>query len=318
MAQELYYLPAGLEIVKLDDSRLTVAIFDRRFTLQDDSGILEELFRQARNGLDKENFVTEMSVPADVVDGIIEKLLQSKFLKKGTPVQQDSGLAAFGFVAAQIIRTGAEPPERESWHVVVIGDGKIADAVATAVLEHGIDISRSDVNEIHRSPADALLVCCADFEDHTMLRRCNQEALRHKLRCLYVSLDNFIVRCGPLVVPHATACYECYFHRVRSTRKFVPEFDARLSADNWIERVPVSHVALNWARAIVTTQVAAALTGTDLETHLSPMREIDSLSGEMMRSSVLKIPRCPACGRANATRPLSAILHPSHHALKAG
>jgi bacteriocin biosynthesis cyclodehydratase domain-containing protein len=197
----------------------------------------------------------------------------------------------------------------ENWIVVLAGQGQLANAMLKSLTETGIQVNRVGAEGQISTYADkrAMMLVCSDDEDFSMFRKMNSVAVEAGMPSLFLGIDWSTVQCGPLVIPKATACYECFYHRVRSTRKFAAEFDVRSNPDNFVYRAIPSKLAIQWAVAEGARIVLQYLSGTLENMHQSTFSEIGIFDGNIGRSAVLRLPRCPVCGVANTARPVGTV-----------
>lgn len=154
-----------------------------------------------------------------------------------------------------------------------------------------------------------LLIACSDYSDHALFRYINEIAIDADISSLFVNIDAHIAKCGPVVIPRANACYECYFHRLNSTRIHIEEFQAASQTSHIVCQPTPNFLTLHWAISAALTKILALISGLDLDLHLAPMQEINVFNGELVNSKLLKIPRCPVCGTANGDRPFSTVIN---------
>ncbi|MBJ7310479.1 TOMM precursor leader peptide-binding protein [Rugamonas sp. CCM 8940] len=310
----LYVSPLA-EITTIGADKIALSVVGRRFTVEDKVGMLKGILTQARDGISRDALVERMadSFPAEAVDAALKALLDTKVLVRHngrangdathehlTHRRQLEGLSMPGQGAAY---------ERANWLLALAGEGACAAALAASFAE--LDVAVLRVGRDAALPAAAgrraLLIVCADHEDYALFRAMNGKAVEAGMPSLYVGVDWSTVQCGPLVMPRATACYECYFHRVRGTRKFVAEFDVRSQPDAILYHAIPSKLALRFGVAEASRVALQYLSGTLENLQHSVFSEIDSLSGEIHRSRILRLPRCAACGNASSARPVGSV-----------
>jgi bacteriocin biosynthesis cyclodehydratase domain-containing protein len=316
MLTQTYYLPSGLEAVVIDKARLSLSLYGRRFTVRDDSGLLRLMFGCAIDRkVDLPQLLQEHEgkFPDKFVESVVESLLSSHFLVKKEPNGTDGATSdLLTHVSGVMDPVGTQDEtdgETGSWRLGIVGDGSLSRAVQEAVQRNGLmPFTCSDPVEIpEKRRSHTLVVACADNEDHGLFRKVNAAAAAARVPSLYVSVTSQMARVGPIVVPHANACYECYFHRLASTRVHADEFAASADARAVLCRPVPTQLSIEWAVAATISQILSFVSGLDLDLHLGPMSEADALKGEVVKSSLLKLPRCPVCGVGNASRPLRAV-----------
>ncbi|HEV8327538.1 MAG TPA: TOMM precursor leader peptide-binding protein [Nitrospiraceae bacterium] len=124
----------------------------------------------------------------------------------------------------------------------------------------------------------------------------NKLCLEHKVKLLPVMLKNFIGHVGPFVIPGETACYQCLVSREGSHRT-----DPLI--DSIVDTAAVSGNAVGFhpSMAAILGDVAAFeltrfFTGNLPQRAPGQFLEIDLLAGKMVNRTVIKVPRCTACG----------------------
>jgi bacteriocin biosynthesis cyclodehydratase domain-containing protein len=320
-----YYLSPGLEVIALDSLQLSLNLYGKRFTLKDESGLMNVLITSAGEGLDKAVFLQKFDgrFVVDTVDKAIHSLLDAQIFVDTDLRSTGNGTGEFFcHLANRAGKMSLSNPlggKPSAWRVALIGSGHLARQIGASMVEHGVTVETyADLSTIKTQDDHILLaVVCSDNEDHTFFRNINSQAVDAGITSIYLSLDWQLARCGPLVIPKATACYECYFHRVCSTRRFQAEFSAKAMAAN-VQYSPIPNkLTIQWAVALATTQILSYFSGIIGDLHLSPIREVDVIRAEVDHSHLLKLPRCPVCGSASAKRPLSPVINSMLAAAKA-
>jgi bacteriocin biosynthesis cyclodehydratase domain-containing protein len=326
MVEEQYFVSPGLQVVKIDDTRLSLNLYGRRFTLKDETGLIEAIFVSAiLHGVNRVQLLEEHphGWPAEVIDTVLKSLCSSNFLQPSN--KRTLSLATLDFLSHssslvdKVVSGFSEAVPVHGWCIRIAGQGELADALGEVLAKQGIRWTSHQPEDSFAGAAagKTLLVACADNSDHSFFRRINSSAISAGIASLFVSLDAHVAKCGPMVMPRANACYECYFHRVSSTRAHVEEFDAASRAENIICHPTPNFLALHWAVSAALSKILAVTSGLDMDLHLAPIQEINVFNGDISSSRLLKIPRCPVCGTANGTRPFSAVIN-TKLALKAG
>lgn len=319
MNESLYVSPLA-EITTLGDDKIAMSVVGRRFTVEDKVGMLKSILDQAGRGVQLAALTASMadSFPPEAIEAAVTALVNTRVLVRDDTRARASGDATHQHLQhrreldALIPRDQLAAYERSNWLLVLAGEGACADALAASLADLNVPLQRVGRDGALPSAEEvggkrALLLVCSDFEDFATFRAMNAKAVERGLPGLYVGIDWSTVQCGPLVMPKATACYECYFHRVRSTRKFVAEFDVRSEPDNILYHALPSKLAIQFGVAEASRLALQYLSGTLENLQHSVFSEIDSLSGETQRSRVLRLPRCTCCGNANTARPVGTV-----------
>ncbi len=195
--------------------------------------------------------------------------------------------------------------------VAVVGSGVVAEAIAAAVIRHGVgsaemvtverpaDPARVDV----RLPEADVYLVAPDPYDPAFLVWFNRVALRYNVAWIPVYVAGFSVRLGPFVLPYETACYTCYERRVESNmlyyddhiamRKALRDGATIPSSDNLVPGVVDLAAGLAALEAVRFLASRASLMEPVL---FGKTLEYAFLSMKGTTHTVLKLPRCPACG----------------------
>jgi bacteriocin biosynthesis cyclodehydratase domain-containing protein len=312
---ECLYISPLAEITAIGDDKIALSIVGRRFTVEDRVGMLKSILTDAAKGVTLAALIDNLSehFPAEAVEAAVKAMVDTKVL-----VSRDgraTGDATYqhlehrreleGLVAAEQNATY----DPANWMLALIGVGAYADAIAASMAQ--LDVQVDHLGDDDPIPdygnKRALLLVCSDFENFGFFRKLNAKAIERGIPSLYLGIDWGTVLCGPLVIPKATACYECYFHRLRTTRKFVAEFDVRSMPENILYHALPSRLAIQFGVAETSRVILQFLSGTLDNLHQSVFSEIDSLAGDIHRSHILRLPRCPACGTANTARPVGSV-----------
>lgn len=320
-----YFLSPGLEVVSLRNEEILLALYGNSFTIKDSTGIVSEIISSAAQGIDILSFVDQHSDRffSDTVEVTVRSLVKDKILVDKKIINNAEATLNFLFYSGDRFGEKAvnSQPSRSimDWKVFIIGTGSLAENLLQTIQKYGITVTQvTDLPVgVEPSSASTIVIVCSDFEDHEFFRVANTYIVNAEIPALFVSLNWQHVRCGPFVVPKANACYECYYHRLGSTRRFHAEFLARSKSENILYRAIPNNLAIQWASILASTQVLGYLTGGADDLHLSPMREVEVLGMDVQKTSVLKLPRCPVCGSGSTFKPMPAVINGMRAAAKA-
>lgn len=190
--------------------------------------------------------------------------------------------------------------------VLVIGSGVLARELADGLLRTGVGQVTGDGAEEEPDPGvaeppDALreadvVVVCADVPRAEHLSTVNGWCVSAGRPFLPVTFGADHATVGPFVVPHQTACHECYRARLRANRSYVddalgdpvePSGPVRFAA-------PTSFAPLVAATAV--GEILLHLTGARLPRTFGAFVSLRPLTPGASVHEVLKLPRCPVCG----------------------
>jgi bacteriocin biosynthesis cyclodehydratase domain-containing protein len=186
------------------------------------------------------------------------------------------------------------------------GSGALAVACQEILPVLGLQLD----NVAGDDSAASLILGLSDTMDHSLLRRFNQDAVKSGRPILFASLDRFLVRVGPLVVPGESACFECFHHRLRSQLHFPREFDARVDGKRSGPRNTPSMLAVRIASTLVATSIAGFFLQNAALGLPNVVLEQNLLENKLSKLPILKLPRCPICGPAGSEKPQTDIYAP--------
>ncbi len=195
--------------------------------------------------------------------------------------------------------------------VGVVGSGKLASDVLESLRSVGtgqvvglFDVQSDCVGSL-AIPDDELqgfnlLVVCADSPGFVLFDSINTACLRTGTTWLHLAITGTTGILGPTIVPHQTACYTCYIRRLQSN---LPDYDEH----EGYRRHPTHRdasanegiIAPFW-RALASQagmEVVRWLTGVASVTTLGRLYELSARSPATKVHDVLRVPRCPSCGR---------------------
>ena len=159
--------------------------------------------------------------------------------------------------------------------------------------------------------ADASLVIVAsDHPDPDLLEAVNDVCVDHSVVLLPVVLAGYEGRLGPACIPGQTACVVCASLRAKSNLSRYQEYllyedvMRRRPGERPFGRLPHFPAVL---AGMAATEAFALITNAYPATTLGRVVVMDLLTSESESHDVLRVPRCPACGRlarrAKGSRP---------------
>jgi thiazole/oxazole-forming peptide maturase SagC family component len=162
-------------------------------------------------------------------------------------------------------------------------------------------------------PDCTLAIVAQDTLTPLFCQQFNAVALQHKAPWLSVALDGLDGLVGPLFVPHQTACYVCYEMRLESNLLHYEAYQmgkqaaAQLASDYnqpFIGLPGFADVVAGFAATECVRLIATEYTFT-----AGSIMRINFQGGSVEINEVLKLPRCPACGRLSRRRPSQQAFH---------
>lgn len=189
--------------------------------------------------------------------------------------------------------------------LLLLGQGRLPEALREELRHLGVPLR----DAAEPGVAVALRIACGDCDDPHAFRALNHAALAAAEPILFACLLGQGVRLGPLVVPGQTACYDCFFHRLRAGLAFREEFDAQAaqrerSAEG--ATPDASPLLARLAAVLLCAQIANYLLGLTQHCVANSIVELNATTLELKASRLLKLPRCDACGLAEHRAPPAA------------
>lgn len=289
-----FSLNDSVEISSAGEGRIYIRTPVDEFVILDRVGIIGKVIDAIRNGSPLETAMVGFEDPAvrdEVLAGVVTLLKTRRIIgaeATNTPHSIDPIHAWLSHVA--LTPDGAAPAVR-LW-----GSGLLHTALASLLEEIGVACADDEAAPVD---ADHLIVLGLDMPDDARLRQVNRRAVEADAAFLPVVLDRHVVSIGPLILPRATACYECLYHRVRAGRRSLEAFEAVSERDH-----RPSRLAARFAAASAAAVIVRFLAGSAFDLHTALVARHNLLTGVSGHTVALKVPRCPVCGQANMRKPL--------------
>lgn len=297
--------------VAIEPPRVTLQLRDRAVLLE--GAAAENLLPPLLPLLDGERTVAELeecfgAAVAPAVRNAIEILAASGLLVDGpsveaapSPVARQAELgAAFGLAAGLPAAALAALARRRTG---VVGSGACAALIAALVAAGGASAERLDVEDAVADDALDLVIAAPGAGERDCLRSLNGALLEETRPWLAVpGCDGARAVVGPIVVPGASCCFECYRRRRAAASGF---------GDAWegLDRVdpPVMPAAAMALVAGLAAQIAlcALVDGIGVAVPAGVVWAVELVPEvAVSRHVVHRLPRCPACSTAVALPPL--------------
>lgn len=281
------------------------------------------------------------SEPDDTVEDLLELLAKHDVVDL-VPGGGDNRVARDASLAAQIAEAVAAP-----WHiaadlaaarlqdavVLVLGDAPMTALLLdhlsqwgvgrvlhngsdrrTLVQETEFEALASVADALDRAAEATLLITATAVPDPRLTAAANEACLAHRVAWIPLTFDGPEALLGPAILPFQTPCYQCFETRASATLRNPGTYELirqgrRSPNEIPLRRTPSSVQALG----AMAAQEAARLIATG--TTISAGRLIRMNAGLLLLEAheILKVPRCPSCGRS-ATTPTYA---PPYYSLEA-
>jgi bacteriocin biosynthesis cyclodehydratase domain-containing protein len=139
------------------------------------------------------------------------------------------------------------------------------------------------------------VITTSDFGYSPSLRDWNRLCVQNGRRFFPVVLQDMVGHVGPLVVPHETACFECFLAR-RDSHLDKPELHRAVDEQSFEgQRVSGFHPSMTSIVAEIAVFELIKSHTPGLPSLIGTYIEVNLLAPRMIPRKVLKLPRCLAC-----------------------
>ncbi|EHN72322.1 TpaD [Streptomyces coelicoflavus ZG0656] len=185
--------------------------------------------------------------------------------------------------------------------LLVLASGTFGQDVARR-LAHGTGTSRREVTlmEIDEGThpslwphADVIVLATSQERPH-LFEATDRAAFAWRVPWLGVYPTATEMRCGPVVIPGRTACYECYARRRNQHRRPDPGTTSPEN-DRYPTGYPEHHVGIAAALARQAIEEALGTAPDDEQALGGTVRSFDQVTGATSRASVVAVDRCARC-----------------------
>ena len=150
--------------------------------------------------------------------------------------------------------------------------------------------------------ASDFAVLCRDHLNPAEYETFNRATLATNVPWTSARLAGFEFHIGPTVIPYETSCYTCANLRLKSN---LPDFDEYRLVEEFLNtnRLVPETLAFTPGATLVALEVLKGISRFTTPATCSHVYSLNLLTMESRLHPVLKIPRCPACGRPAQPRP---------------
>jgi len=202
---------------------------------------------------------------------------------------------------------GEEKRTRNKVKILLFGEGCLFDSLNEELEERNIEVINNPKKLIKEK--DCIAVVVSDNPNYPFLRELNKKMAKVKIPTLFSYFEDTSFFMGPFVIYEKTPCFECYYHRLRSTVQFRNEFDSivclnELQSDKKLSLKRFSKIG----SFFIFNEVVKYLNNSIQISVLGQSVELNPIQFEIKKSKILKLPRCVSCGTVGTpVEPLAAI-----------
>jgi ribosomal protein S12 methylthiotransferase accessory factor len=302
-------LPHWVSLVDLGDGRVQLRASEPLLTLRDPT--LTAVVRQIAPALDgRQNIEAVLQAggpefrPAIV--HLILQLLQARgLLQDAAEARLESGERArwdsqLRFLEHFVANAETAHATLRSAHVAVVGSGPVKSAVIDALRAVGVqtltDLGPTPALDGSAHQGVDLLLACHHGPADLPLQLVNRAALNRGLRWMRVGIAGTVGFMGPTVLPRQTACWACVQERRRANDSAASGLPESIDEQtNHLDEGCLAPMltALAGQAALEATRILA---GFAAPMTIGRYYEMPASAPEFRPHTVLRVPRCAACG----------------------
>jgi len=164
------------------------------------------------------------------------------------------------------------------------------------------------------------VVVATDVPNPPLYKQINDVALQGGVIWTIASLDGAVGLIGPTFIPYKTCCYVCYEIRLESNMFYFTAYQHYKKAATEISlKYKQAYVGLPSLADIIAgflTYDCVRIIATGFGFSPGKITRVDFQSGIIETNDVLKLPRCPACGKTARGKPNVEVFHTFERVIK--
>jgi len=274
--QSILRIDPAVDVVSTSDGTITFRTPQGDFSVTDPFGMVRRVTDQCRSGATSQGLECDCGGPEEADQ--MRKLVRVLRLRR---VLTDVALPHARDPLTEWVRYNAGHAPAPLKRVALEGDGRLVEALAGKLMHAGLVFGNSD-------DIDACLIAVTDHADIDWLLLQNQDAVTARRPFLPVWVDRSTIHWGPMVLPGATGCLECWWHRRNATAR-KQTLICELSHST-------SPIVVEMAAGFAAAEILRWASDAHVSTELGMAWRFDVMTNEMNGGLVMCLPRCPSCG----------------------
>lgn len=250
--------------------------------------------------LDQEAFAGYGKPLADFIVSLLEKNI---VVEADDLIFSDDLTASWDYIARRLVRSSKyQAQDYLDVKFKIVGEGLIADVCSEVVG----NLNRTATADTPDSKTISLV--CRDFDDYRFFNEVNEELVEQHKKAMYLWKSGPKINLGPYVIPNDSPCFKCFEERQRSNVHFIEEFDAiTQTTEVNSEIADQNDVLKSLLRFLLTRQLT--LVANDIYGLASAGSNyvFNTLTSEMEKHPIVKLPRCGVCGKAREDKLTRAV-----------
>lgn len=180
--------------------------------------------------------------------------------------------------------------------------GELSAAANSDVAFHAVQAPEGPAGVSGLLTGCDFAVLCPDQFNPAEYEEFNLAAMESKTSWTSARLAGFEFLIGPTIIPGETPCFQCFTLRLKSN---LPDYAEYVLVEEYLKkgRLQAETLAITPGAGLLALEVLKAITWFMAPATYAHLFSLNLLTLQSKSHPILKIPRCPACGRTGTTRP---------------
>jgi bacteriocin biosynthesis cyclodehydratase domain-containing protein len=294
-------LAPWISVVELGDDRLQLRGAELAYTIR--HAFLIEVFRTIEPLLDGTRTVDEIAqagepeIAATTAVFLLKLLQANGVLQPGADGDAADDVVPWErqvrFLAHFMTDAATAHAALLKARVAVVGDRLLAAEIEAALDSLGVGSAEPDAADF--------AIACEERPGFAFFDAFNDVCLERGTRWLRVAVVGTTAHLGPTFVPYETCCYTCFDLRLRSHEADLDGFAAYRAHAGAADEGMLAPLRAALASE-AALEAARIVSGFGPPATVGRFYELDARTPERVGHDVLKVPRCPSCGRRQPPR----------------
>lgn len=178
----------------------------------------------------------------------------------------------------------------------IIGNKILASTLKNDLVKlFDVDVIE-DIESIKDIAEKDIYILIDDFENIEKLKELNKYAQTNELKFLRVVFNKISIEIGPLFIPKATACYECFLKRIITNNSY-PQIFTKYShkLSDYPRNTNVLKSSLLLGSHLIKQQLIHYFSFSMPTTIIGQELSINIINNKIDKNLVLKVPTCTFC-----------------------
>ncbi|SPE34037.1 hypothetical protein SBA2_840028 [Acidobacteriia bacterium SbA2] len=188
--------------------------------------------------------------------------------------------------------------------------GALSGLASPSVAFHAVQVSEGSGQVPELPEGCDVAVLCRDHFNPAEYELFNLAALASKTTWISARLSGFEFQIGPTVLPGETPCFQCFTLRLKSN---LPDYSEYVLVEEFLKnhRLREETLAITPGAGLLALEVLKAITWFMAPATHAHLYSLNLLTLQSRLHPILKVPRCPSCGRPAMPRPQAGLHLPT-------